>query len=171
MEYMKLAALLLAATAAFFDLRTEKIPNWLTFSGFLAGIGLSCLLFPDGFIQGFLGSLLGAGLPFLLLFLPFCLRMIGAGDVKLLMALGAFAGWPGILHLLLGTLICGSAFSAGIMAGRTGFRPRVFYFLQYMRCLFSGIVEPYRQEETKSANMHFAVPVLFGTIFWLLRNA
>ena len=168
MEYMKLAALLLAAAAAFFDLRTGKIPNRLTFSGLGAGIVLSCILFPGGAFQGLLGSLLGAGLPFLLLFLPFCLRMIGAGDVKLLMALGALALWPGILRLLFWTLIFGSVISLGIMAGRTGILPRIRYFVGYMRGLFAGIVEPYRQADMKTETMHFAVPVLFGTVLWLM---
>lgn len=167
MEYVKLAALLLAATAAFFDLRTGRIPNWLNFFGLGAGIALSCVFFPGGTLQGLFGSLLGAGSPFVFLFLPFCLRMIGAGDIKLLMALGALAGWPGILRLLLWTLVFGSVISLGIMARRTGFLPRARYFLQYMRCLFAGIVEPYRQEGEKQENLHFAVPVLFGTVLWL----
>ena len=168
MEYMKLAALLLAAAAAFFDLHTDKIPNLLTVSGLGTGIVLSCVLYPGGALRGLAGALLGAGLPFLLLFPPFCLRMIGAGDVKLLMALGALALWPGILRLLLWTLLSGSVLSLGIMALRTGFVSRIGYFLRYLRCLFAGIVEPYRQADGKAGTIHFGVPVLFGTVSWLM---
>ncbi len=168
MEYCKLAALLLAVTAAFFDLSTDKIPNWLCFAGFGAGICLRMLLLPAGPWQGLFGALLGAGLPFALLFLPYCFRMVGAGDVKLLMALGAFAGWPGSLNLLFGTLLLGAAFSIGIMCGRTGFLPRLRHFKGFVQGLLAGVPEPYGTIGKRPENMHFAVPVFLGTFLWAL---
>lgn len=168
MVFMKLTALLLAATAAFFDLKTGRIPNKLCLSGLALGLILQTALSPLDPFGGLLRSLLGLLLPFGLLFLPYCLRMIGAGDVKLLMALGAITGWPGSLRLLFAALLCGSLLALGIMAGRTGFRPRASYFLRYLRLLLSGIPVPYREEGQRPENMHFAVSVLFGTVVWLI---
>lgn len=101
-------AMLLAILAGWMDLRSRRIPNWLTVPGLLIGIGLNLFL---GGWSGLRTSLLGAGLGLLLL-LPFVLlRSLGAGDWKLAGALGAFAGPRMLVDLLLG-----SVFVAGIMA-------------------------------------------------------
>ena len=101
-------AVLLAAIAGFTDLRSRRIPNWLTVSGLVVGIAVR------GFFQGWSGaktSLLGVILGLGLL-LPFVLlRSLGAGDWKLAGALGAFAG-----PALLTDLLIGSIFVAGLMA-------------------------------------------------------
>lgn len=74
------AALLLASAAAFFDLRTGRIPNAVTLPAIALG-----LLLPDG---SALGALTCAALPLWL----FLRRHLGGGDVKLLVALGALLG-------------------------------------------------------------------------------
>ena len=109
---MKLAilggAMLLALIAGITDLRSRRIPNWLTVPGFLVGVAVNCVA--SG-IAGLKASLLGAGLGLLLL-LPFVLlRSLGAGDWKLAGALGAFVGWSALIDLLVV-----SVFVAGIMA-------------------------------------------------------
>jgi prepilin peptidase CpaA len=103
-----LGAVLLAVIAAWTDLRSRRIPNWLTVSGLVLGLTLSVIL---GKWAGLETSLEGAGLGLLLL-LPFVLlRSLGAGDWKLAGALGAFTGWR-----LLVDLLVGSVFVAGAMA-------------------------------------------------------
>jgi prepilin peptidase CpaA len=103
-----LGAVLLAVIAGYTDLRSRRIPNWLTVPGLLIGMAGSTALNGWG---GLKSSLLGAGLGLVLL-LPFVLlRSLGAGDWKLAGALGAFTG-PGVLV----DLLLGSVFVAGIMA-------------------------------------------------------
>ena len=98
----------LAVAAGWTDLRSRRIPNWLTVPGFLVGVTANIAL---GGWNGLRTSLLGAGLGLMLL-LPFVLlRSLGAGDWKLAGALGAFAG-PGVLV----DFLLGSVFVAGIMA-------------------------------------------------------
>jgi len=90
------------------DLRSRRIPNWLTVPALLSGIALNALA--SGW-PGLKTSLLGAGLGLLIL-LPFVfLRSLGAGDWKLAGALGAFVG-PAVLA----DLLMGSVFVAGVMA-------------------------------------------------------
>lgn len=97
-----------AVTAGISDLRSRRIPNWLTVPGLLVGIAANAAA--SGW-SGVKTSLLGAGLGLLLL-LPFVLiRSLGAGDWKLAGALGAFVG-PGVLV----DLLMVSVFMAGIMA-------------------------------------------------------
>jgi prepilin peptidase CpaA len=101
-------AVLLSVIAGVTDLRSRRIPNWLTLPGLIVGVGLNTVA---GGWSGLKLSLLGAGLGLLLL-LPFVLlRSLGAGDWKLAGALGAFVG-PGVLA----DLLMGSVFVAGIMA-------------------------------------------------------
>lgn len=101
-------AVLLALIAAWTDLRSRRIPNWLTVPGLAVGIAASTAL--SGW-SGLKDSLLGAGLGLILL-LPFVLlRSLGAGDWKLAGALGAFSGPAALVDLLLGSI-----FVAGVMA-------------------------------------------------------
>lgn len=101
-------AVLLAALAAWTDLRSRRIPNWLTVPGLLIGVAANTAL--NGW-SGLRTSLLGAGLGLLLL-LPFVLlRSLGAGDWKLAGALGAFTGPGRLVDLLLGSILI-----AGVMA-------------------------------------------------------
>ncbi len=81
-----LAVLLLGASA--YDLRTRRIPNALAAAGMLAGLAGQARL---GGLPGLEQSLLGiaAALPLLGLYAA---RVFGAGDVKLLAAVGALAG-------------------------------------------------------------------------------
>ncbi len=101
-------AVLLACAAGWMDLRSRRIPNWLTVPGFLVGVALGAA---TGGWGGLKASLLGAGLGLLLL-LPFVLlKALGAGDWKLAGALGAFVG-PAVLA----NLLLVSVFVAGLMA-------------------------------------------------------
>jgi len=99
---------LFAAIAGISDWRLRRIPNWLTVPGLLLGIVVNSA------IHGWPGakdSLLGAGLGLLLL-LPFVLiRSLGAGDWKLVGALGAFLGPQHLLVVLFVTVLI-----AGVMA-------------------------------------------------------
>jgi prepilin peptidase CpaA len=99
---------LLALIAGFMDLRSRRIPNWLTVPGLLIGVAANAAL---GGWSGLWGSLKGAGLGLALL-LPFVmLRSLGAGDWKLAGALGAFTGPQLLIDMLLL-----SVFVAGVMA-------------------------------------------------------
>ena len=98
----------LAIVAGVLDWRSRRIPNWLTVPGLFVGIIANTAV--SGW-SGAKASLLGAGLGLLLL-LPFVLiRSLGAGDWKLIGALGAFLGPGNLLDVLLVTVLL-----AGLMA-------------------------------------------------------
>ena len=101
-------AVVLSLIAGWTDLRSRRIPNWLTVPGLVIGMVLNTLL---GGWSGLKTSLLGA-LIGLALLLPFVLlRSLGAGDWKLAGALGAFVGPGALLNLLMVSI-----FIAGVMA-------------------------------------------------------
>src|SRR5215831_2555895 len=80
---------LVVVVAAWHDIRTRHIPNWIPVSGALLGLVIQTW---DNGLQGGLTSIAGAALG-LGIFLPlYMLGGMGAGDVKLFGAVGALVG-------------------------------------------------------------------------------
>ena len=102
-----LLALLIAA--AIYDIRYRRIPNWLTVSGVLLGIAINTAIGTPGY--GFLFALEGLGTAFGIYLVLYVLRAMGAGDVKLMAAVGALVGWKAWFGIFFVTAIVG-----GIMA-------------------------------------------------------
>lgn len=112
-----LALLALVGIAVFTDLRERRIPNWLTGSGVLIGVTLAAIEtggFPTAALLGVVTALV-IGFPL------FALGGFGAGDVKLLAAVGAFVGSGGLLPVVIygglagGFLALGSAIRRGVV--------------------------------------------------------
>jgi len=90
--------LLLASWMAWHDMRTNRIPNYLTLGGVLAGLGYQLGFHGwTGLSNGFLGMSLG----FALLIFFYWKGGLGAGDVKALAALGAWLGPWQTLYLFI----------------------------------------------------------------------
>jgi prepilin peptidase CpaA len=110
-----LAAVVLIA--AFTDIRSRNIANWLTVGGILAGFVLHPLA--TGW-PGLWLSLKGFGLA-ALIFLPiFYFRWLGGGDVKLMGAVGALAGPTNLITIfILDSILAGiAALILMLMKGR-----------------------------------------------------
>jgi prepilin peptidase CpaA len=124
----------LVILAAICDIRWRRIPNWLTLPGLVLGIGLSWFLeYP-----GVRSSLEGLGLAFAVYFTLYLLRGMGAGDVKLMAAVGATAGmmnWLGILFL---TSVAGAAAGLLLVVIKGRFRGTVFNLLRIVGSLGRG---------------------------------
>jgi prepilin peptidase CpaA len=71
------------------DVRSMRLPNWLTLGGLAGALGLAVA---ERGLPGLGYAAAGAGAALAVLFLPFSMRWLGAGDVKAMMALGAFWG-------------------------------------------------------------------------------
>jgi prepilin peptidase CpaA len=116
-----LATLLIAglALAVFTDVRTHRIPNWLNFSLLAAGVTLNVVR--DG-AGGFLFSIEGIAVASISLILFLLAGGLGAGDVKLLWAIGALAGPHFTIWTLLGMALSGGALAIAFAARRRELR-------------------------------------------------
>jgi prepilin peptidase CpaA len=104
----------LLVAAAWTDYRQRRIPNWLTMGGLALALLLRLVSGPGMLIEGLIGVLLAFVLTLPLLMLG----VMGGGDAKLLMAIGAFMGprdflWAGVLIAVVGGMM------ATIDAGRS----------------------------------------------------
>jgi prepilin peptidase CpaA len=109
-----LIALVLIATV--YDVRFRRIPNWLTVTGVLAGLGMNTFLY-----QGWPGlrlSLAGLAVGFGVYFALFALRAMGGGDVKLMAAVGAMVGLPDWFGIFMVTAIIGGFAGLALVALR-----------------------------------------------------
>ena len=107
-QFIWILTLALTFLAALLDWRSRRIPNWLTVPGLLSGVLIHALI---GGWHGTLFALEGAGLALLILLPLVIMRALGAGDWKLMGAVGAFVGPVMFLFVLLGSI-----FASGIMA-------------------------------------------------------
>ncbi len=154
--------LALTLVAAWTDLRDHKIPNWLTIPGIFVGIAL------NSYFKGWSGtktSLEGAGLALLVLLPLVLLRALGAGDWKLMGAVGAFLG-PALFPFVL----VASVFVAGLMAIVQMVRTRrVIETLSNLAVLVQGFLSLRVSPEISLDNpvlmkLPFGVAVAAGTL-------
>lgn len=102
----------LLAYAAVSDVRSRRISNRLTLSGTAFGL-LYSIFVPFWLGHGFLWSL-GACLAALVLLFPlWMMRVLGAGDVKLMAMTGSLVGLDGITGAMVGSLIAGGILAVG----------------------------------------------------------
>jgi prepilin peptidase CpaA len=107
----------LLMTAVYTDLRWSRIPNWLTFSAM--GVGMVAHAWMGGF-SGALASLSGCALGMGLFLLPYACRAIGAGDVKLVAAIGSILGPSGVVSVTVLSVLAGGIYALGAMSYQWG---------------------------------------------------
>jgi prepilin peptidase CpaA len=161
------AAIVVGLAAGWIDWRSHRIPNWLTVPGCFLGIVLNTIFFQW---KGTKESLLGAGIALAILFPVVLLRGLGAGDWKLMGALGAIVGKEEIIHLLLVTIIF-----AGVIAVVQMIRQRrVLVTLRNMWELLRGFfilgLKPNAEislDNAAASTLPFGVAAAFATVLCL----
>lgn len=124
--------IVLLLMASWTDLRTRRIHNRLTYSMLLAAFGLNglgTLLSSAGAGQPLLSLLGGIGLwscfcgtavCFVVMFLQFLFLGTGAGDVKLMAAVGGFGGMVFGLEVWLVATVAAGVFAVSMLLYRSG---------------------------------------------------
>ncbi|HEX4136282.1 MAG TPA: prepilin peptidase [Bryobacteraceae bacterium] len=133
----------LVAIAAIFDIRYRRIPNWLVLAGILVGLGWN--ISSSGW-SGLARASEGLGLGFILYFPLYLLRARGAGDVKLLAAVGAVTGPWNCLWIFMLTAVLGGVIAVILLMFRGRVRQTFFNVGWIIRDILH-LQAPYRSSE------------------------
>jgi len=106
--YLILFLSVILLTAAFIDVRTYRIPNLLTYPAMLIALIYHTL---TGGVNGLTFSSLGLVVGIVVFSIPFLMGIMGAGDAKLMGAVGAVLGSRGVLNACLFTAVAGGIFA------------------------------------------------------------
>lgn len=105
----------LIVAAAYTDMVKGTVSNWLTLPGLALGLVLS--FFAGDAAQADLRLLLsgiGAALGFGILFIFYWSNQVGAGDVKLMGAVGAYLGYPLVVYGMVYIALVGALLALGM---------------------------------------------------------
>ena len=114
----------------------------LTGSGILCGIACRAILYG---VQGVIQGILSCTIVIVTMFVLFVIHVLGAGDIKLLAAVGAFVGF-GIGEVLVDTCICTGIFGVGKL---------VFERLKNDKHAFG------------KTRMHMSIPIACGSVIFM----
>lgn len=172
----------LLGAAVWHDVRARRIPNAIVFPGMLAAFALHALApAGDGLFGaqagglGLLQSVGGWGLGLALLLPMYALRLMGAGDVKLLAMVGAFVGASQILVVGLVTLVAGGVLALVFAAWQGSLRRLVgnaYHMAMHttFSALAGSIAAPVTPPEAASGRLPYAVAIAVATVgcvLWL----
>jgi prepilin peptidase CpaA len=113
------------AVAVVMDVREFRIPNLLTVPALVAGPLYHAATGTPGAVES---SLLGLALGFAVPFVLFAGGMMGAGDVKLMAAVGAWLGMDDLLRVLLVSAVAMGLCALTMQVCQAGVRPTLVRF-------------------------------------------
>jgi prepilin peptidase CpaA len=174
--------LLMVGMAGAWDLRRGIIPNWLTLPGFLLGFGWHLAqsgwsgrlyaLFGWHLAQsgwsGLLYAVVGAAVTSILFLAPYLLGGLGAGDLKLALALGSLLGPLGGFRAALASAIVGGILACLLLVWRG--RPRLAEGGGASEGLQVGGGAAPGQGWGKGGTIPYGVAIAIGTawsVFWV----
>jgi prepilin peptidase CpaA len=142
------------------------VPNWLTLSLAVAGVA-AAVVRPDLSLGGSVSGLgIGLAIPFVL----FALGMLGAGDAKLLAAIGAWMGPVGIIWVMLLSGVAGGLLALATAATQGQLRPALrnvafvgVSLLTTRRTNWISATEAAKSEESeKRVTLPYALAIFVG---------
>lgn len=142
------------------DVWKGKIPNLLTGTGIAAG--LAYRVWQEG-LPGLLEGILQMLIPAALLYLMFRTHTLGAGDIKLFMAIASMSGQSMFISVFLSSFVAAAIYAVIKLTVCKELIPSLLRFSQYIcQSVASGKLLPYPQGERQI--MHFAAAILAGYI-------
>ena len=155
--------------AAVIDLRTRRIPNWLTLSLIATGVIRSIApLGGPGLGVSTMGVFGGAVVPFIL----FALGALGGGDVKLMAGIGAWLGTIMAIDVFVAECVIGACIvvAQAIAQKKTLdlFRNSAMLALNFSQHGVIATAETGKSVRTVDRPLPFAVPTFMATVLVFL---
>jgi prepilin peptidase CpaA len=145
------------------DIRNHRIPNWLTLPAIITGIGVNLISAgTGGFLFGMEGLLLGSGL-FMVIYI---MGGMGAGDVKLMGAVGSMLGPQMVLLAALYTALSGGVYALAVITFHPRARTIRVTLMERMKLFIFYDSVKYERPQTieKPPKLCYGVAIAIGTI-------
>lgn len=155
------AVLVFCLGCIYTDVREFKLYNAWTFP--FMGLGLVLALVSGG-QAAFLSSILGVGLAFAVLYPLFAMGGFAAGDVKMLMAIGALKGWRFMVSTTLYGAVAGAVLSFLVFAYDCR---RLGGVMSYLILLKTEVKERKTYQESIRTTMAYGVALAIGGLLTL----
>ena len=169
-DFRGAVVLVVAGIAVLFDLRTRRIPNWLTFGA--TALAFAYAAFDTG-LSGVGTSAAGWFAGAAMFFPLFALGGMGAGDVKLLAALAAWLGPAESVWLAMFATIAGGVVGLIVAVARGYLRTAVsnlWLMLMHWRTQGLGPVPGLTLKDATSPRLAYAIPITIGVLCTLWRR-
>jgi prepilin peptidase CpaA len=159
-----------AALACLWDLTSARIPNWLTFTAAAAAIVFHTFA-PQG--QGLGAAVAGLVLGLLIFFPLFALRAMGAGDIKLLAAVGAWIGSSAVFWVAVYASVAGGVLALVVMVARGHLRRGLQNIQSLLTFWWVSGVKPLPSvslDDPHAVRLPYAVPIAVGLMVTLWQH-
>lgn len=150
------------------DVRFRRIPNWLTFPAMSAALTYHlCTSGISGFGTSITGLIIGGSI----FFVFYIMGGMGAGDIKLMAAIGALFGPKDILYIALFTAIAGGIYAVALLLAtrkKQAIMQCAVIARNFLSTGFLAFKDGGAQE--KRASLRYGIAIAAGTIAVLIKN-
>ncbi|MGS0682881.1 A24 family peptidase [Shewanella sp. 125m-7] len=147
--------------AVIVDLKCERIPNVLSFIIIVTGFSINGYF---GGLNGLLLSTSGFSLAFVVLLPTFILKVLGAGDIKLMMGVGALMGPSLLIWSIAYGIVAGALTSLLLILWKTGFSGCYKSLKRYWDCFYLRTYFKPEADEAAGQTVPYAPALAIG---WL----
>lgn len=155
-------SIIMLTIALYFDLRYQRIPNKLCLVTLFLGLIIHTL---SNGLSGLTQALSGAALALVVLLPAFAFRLLGAGDVKIMIAIGALSGPLIIIWSIAYAIVFGAFTSVLIAIKKVGLKGLKLTFYRYTVYLYSGKYFKPEEGDMGAVKVPYAPALMLG---WLL---
>src|SRR4029077_19837349 len=160
---LQVVLVLIVGTAGIYDLGYRRIPNWLVLGGLALVVRMNTVLSK---LTGLAAAGEGLGLALLIYFPLYLLRAMGAGDAKLMAAVGAIVGPGNWLVLFITTAILGGLFGVILLLFK-GRISKTFWNMGWILHEMLHMRAPYKSSEELDVRSDRAVRMPHGAVIAL----